>query len=411
MSAALDAASAAEAHGLGTSPRVAVIGAGLAGLACADALQRAGCSVSVFEKSRGPAGRMSTRRGEEADGRAWQCDHGAQYFTARDPAFKVELARWREAGVAAPWTPRLAVFGGAAPADEKGALRQGQGGRSGAIGGGAEKAEGIVRAEAARASSTERFVGTPGMTAPGRWLASRLALHTSTTVCRLLRHGGSKETSGRWQLQSQEHGVLPELFDAVALAVPAPQALALLDAVEVVDGVAPFDPVNAVGALGAVDAGLRKLAAAVAMRPCWALMARFDAPTGLAFDAAFVNAGPLRWIARDSAKPGRTGRTGAETWSLHASAEWSQAHVQCTPAEVTDALIAAFRALGGPAPSACTAHRWLYADSAQALHEACAWSETHRLGLCGDWLHGGRVEGAWLSGRALAQQMGGALAA
>jgi hypothetical protein len=28
-----------------------------------------------------------------------------------------------------------------------------------------------------------------------------------------------------------------------------------------------------------------------------------------------------------------------------------------------------------------------------------------RLGLCGDWLHGGKVEGAWLSGRALAQQV------
>ncbi|MEF8717273.1 MAG: NAD(P)-binding protein [Candidatus Accumulibacter necessarius] len=46
------------------------------------ALQRAGLEVSLFDKSRGPGGRMSTRRGDD-----WQCDHGAQYFTARHPAF------------------------------------------------------------------------------------------------------------------------------------------------------------------------------------------------------------------------------------------------------------------------------------------------------------------------------------
>ena len=60
------------------SPHVAIIGAGIAGLSCAAALQQGGLEVSLFEKSRGPAGRMSTRRGDD-----WQCDHGAQYFTRR----------------------------------------------------------------------------------------------------------------------------------------------------------------------------------------------------------------------------------------------------------------------------------------------------------------------------------------
>ena len=86
---------------------VAVIGAGLAGLSCATALRAAGLDVQVFDKSRGPAGRMSTRRGE-----GWSCDHGAQYFTARDPRFQAEVAAWEAAGVAAPWAPRLAVLGG-----------------------------------------------------------------------------------------------------------------------------------------------------------------------------------------------------------------------------------------------------------------------------------------------------------
>jgi predicted NAD/FAD-dependent oxidoreductase len=51
---------------------------------------------------------MSTRRGDD-----WQCDHGAQYFTARDPDFRAEVARWQALGVAAVWQPRLEVFGGA----------------------------------------------------------------------------------------------------------------------------------------------------------------------------------------------------------------------------------------------------------------------------------------------------------
>ena len=73
------------------SQPVAVIGAGLAGLSCAQALLQAGHTVHVFDKSRGPSGRMSTRRAEDQSG-PWQCDHGAQYFTARDAAFRSEVA-------------------------------------------------------------------------------------------------------------------------------------------------------------------------------------------------------------------------------------------------------------------------------------------------------------------------------
>ena len=77
---------------------VAVIGAGLSGLSCAHALLQAGHTVHLFDKSRGPSGRMSTRRAEDAHG-PWQCDHGAQYFTARDAAFRAEVARWQQAEV------------------------------------------------------------------------------------------------------------------------------------------------------------------------------------------------------------------------------------------------------------------------------------------------------------------------
>lgn len=51
---------------------IAVIGAGLAGLVVAERLRRAGCAVTVFEKSRGLGGRLATRRSDFG-----QFDHGA----------------------------------------------------------------------------------------------------------------------------------------------------------------------------------------------------------------------------------------------------------------------------------------------------------------------------------------------
>ena len=138
------------------------------------------------------------------------------------------------------------------------------------------------------------------------------------------------------------------------------------------------------------------------MAGCWALMLRFGAALDLSFDVAFVNHGPLRWVARDGSKPGRDGQ---ECWSLHASAEWSEAHIEDDAAAVAPILIEAFKALGGPDPQAWSAHRWRFAITESAVDGGCVWHAADRLGMCGDWLNGGRVEGAWLSGRAVAQQV------
>ena len=86
-----------------TQRRVAVIGAGMAGASASVALHNAGFAVTLFEKSRGASGRMSTRRNDE-----WQADHGAQYFTAKSPAFQAEVEAWRNKGWAAAWEGRIA---------------------------------------------------------------------------------------------------------------------------------------------------------------------------------------------------------------------------------------------------------------------------------------------------------------
>lgn len=337
---------------------VALIGAGIAGLSCARALRAAGVPVQLFDKSRGPAGRMSTRWGE-----GWQCDHGAQYFTARDSRFQAELQTWLAAGVAAPWAPRLQCFGDKPTTP------------------GAEANDAV-----------QRYVGAPQMTSPARHVAQDLTLHLNAPVTGLLRQ---PDGACRLRLAPEaKHplngdGTWPQAFSAVLLALPAPQVPPLLQ--------------------GGVDASGALLARAQAarMRGSWALMLRYAAPLNLGFDAAFVNEGPLRWVARDSSKPGRP--VDQETWLLHAQAEWSEAHLELSAEAVTPLLLRAFAALGANAePEVVTAHRWRYADTAPETlspEPGFAWAPASGLGLCGDWLHGGKVEGAWLSGLLLAQAL------
>ncbi|MBS1172840.1 MAG: dependent oxidoreductase [Proteobacteria bacterium] len=192
-------------------PRAAVVGAGIAGLSCATLLQSAGFEVGVFDKSRGPSGRMSTRRGDD-----WQCDHGAQYFTARNPDFRAEVARWQHAGVAASWRPRLHVLGDPSAHVPDPAL--------------------------------ERFVGVPRMSAPCRFLADGLGIEVGTSIRQLQRRPDG------WHLLSAERGWLDRSFDVALLALPAPQAAPLLREA------AP---------------GLAALAGNVVMRGAWALMLRY----------------------------------------------------------------------------------------------------------------------------------------
>jgi len=93
------------AHELGP---VAVIGAGVAGLACARTLADHDVEVRVFDKGRSVGGRLATR---EQDGR--QLDHGAQYLTARDPRFVRFVRSWMQDSVVARWDYRERDAGGA----------------------------------------------------------------------------------------------------------------------------------------------------------------------------------------------------------------------------------------------------------------------------------------------------------
>lgn len=335
----------------GGLPRVAVIGAGLSGLACAERLIGRGWPVTVFDKGRAPGGRMATRRAEApaatgsgASG-SLRFDHGAQYFTARDSRFRDRVEDWVARGAAASWTGRIVRIG---------------------EGGGIEESPG------------ERFVGTPGMTAPARLLAEPVAPRSGVRVAEVV------PGSAGWRLLDEAGRDLGS-YDRVAVAVPSPQAVPLL----------------------AEAPDLAATAADAIMAGCWSVLARFPRPLGLPYDGAFVTGSPLSWIARDSSKPGRDPGPG-ETWVLHGSPEWSQRHIEDEAADVIARLTAAFGDLAGTGAAGAdylAAHRWRFSIPVRGLDRECLYDPERGLGACGDWCLGGRVEGAYLSGLALADRI------
>ena len=93
-----DTSSPATAAAPGRGARhFAIIGAGMAGIACARTLVQAGHQVTVFEQAAAPGGRTAT-----VDSAFGSFDAGAQYFTVRDPRFARAIDT--VPGLCKPWS-------------------------------------------------------------------------------------------------------------------------------------------------------------------------------------------------------------------------------------------------------------------------------------------------------------------
>ena len=97
---------------------VVVVGADIAGIACAVELSAAGVPVRVLERARALGGRMAS-----ADLEGRPVDYGAAYFTVRDPEFAAVVEGWRTAGLARQWTSELTVFGAEGRRSKSGPVR------------------------------------------------------------------------------------------------------------------------------------------------------------------------------------------------------------------------------------------------------------------------------------------------
>ena len=334
----------------------AVVGAGLAGSACATGLARGGAQVTLFEKSSNVGGRMATRRARWLDAQGAEqeasFDHGALSFTPLRPRFKAAMARAVTSGCVTEWTPRVhAAWPGAA-------VRQ--------------------------------VVSAPTMPALCGHLVAGCTVHLERTVRRLQR-----AADGSWYVVVE--GVpLAGPFQQVVIAMPPAQAAVLV--------------------AGHHDQWANALMAR-RMEACWTLMAVTD-DVDWPWDAAEPDRGPLAWVLRNDRVPGRTAPPGLAVWTAHATPEWSAAHLEDEPQVVCAQLQSALAAQlptgrSGNPPIRwhhAYVHRWRYArpavDGADGVDgNRFLWDETLSLGVCGDFLAGAGVEAAWHSGDELADSM------
>lgn len=90
---------------------VLVVGAGMAGAACARACAGAGLAVRVLDRGHRAGGRMATRTLRDLPGGPHPADTGAPYFTASDDAFRGVVDGWLRRGLAREWTDTFHTAG------------------------------------------------------------------------------------------------------------------------------------------------------------------------------------------------------------------------------------------------------------------------------------------------------------
>ena len=156
----------------------AVIGAGMAGVTIARQLAGQGMEVTLFDKSKGTGGRMSSR--------SWQggwIDHGAPYFAARTEEFASYLQTQVPSTVCQPWPARV----------------QGVPSNDELVG----------------------YIGVPRNSSITRSLLGAINFQPSTRIAGLEREGK------RWLLFNDGETLLGH-WDLVVVTAPAPQTLALV---------------------------------------------------------------------------------------------------------------------------------------------------------------------------------------
>jgi renalase len=272
-------------------------------------------------------------------------DHGAQYFTIRDAGFHAALEPAIEKGIVQAWSVPL--------------MRTDAAGQ-------AQRLE----------DRAPRFVAVPGMTALAKLMANRLTVHSDQKIAAL------DGRPGEWVLATPQTAHGP--FDWVICTAPAPQTLDLLP-------------------LSEPD---RAAVSTVRMSGCFTLMLRLPQDMALPFSASQVEHPLISWIAANHTKPDRDP---SHALVIHANNQWSDMHLEDSPEAVRDLMLDAlkrlFPTIAWDEILSVDLHRWRFASVEQPLGRPFILDPALKIGACGDWCLGNRVEAAFLSGQALAENL------
>ncbi|MEZ0610680.1 NAD(P)/FAD-dependent oxidoreductase [Fibrella sp. WM1] len=321
---------------------IVIIGAGLAGLTAARELQRNGHSVTVLDKGRGVGGRLATRRMGH-DPEAGRADHGAQYFSARSPELQALVHDWQAQGLVREW-----------------------------------------HIEQSNPASFQhaRYAVTGGMSQLAKFLAQGLDIRTGERATYLA------QTETGWQVRCESG--LSLTTDALLLTLPAPQAMSLLGE----------------SGITLTEADQQALAG-IHYEPCLAVLLRLNRPSQLPSPGGLkLSDGPVSWLADNQQK----GVSDQPTVTIHASHTYSQQHLDDTDlsALIPELLAAVTDYVPADSIVDSQIHRWRYSNATERHQEpilAAILPGSGTLLFGGDGFGKGNVEGAFLSGLAMAQSI------
>jgi predicted NAD/FAD-dependent oxidoreductase len=309
--------------------KTAIIGAGMAGLTVASILRAAGYEATVFDKSNGTGGRLSSR----SYGSGW-IDHGAPYFSANMPYITNFLQEQLPAGKLQRWG---ALVSGTLRNDEQ-----------------------------------LQAIGVPRNSAITRGLLGDQPLQAATRITRI------EQIKKGWRLYD-DSGSLLGSWPLLIVAIPAPQALVLLKE----------------------QPRFAEQISGVRMEPAWVAAISAGQRRSKLPEVAVFQHPVIRRIVENSAKPQRGNDN---VYLVQAQKGWSEQHLEDPPELVGQQLLHSFSQLAGSDAEdrLLFVHRWRYAFTEKPLGQPFLWDRQLRLGVCGDWCLGRRVEDAWQSGADLA---------
>jgi len=227
-------------------------------------------------------------------------------------------------------------------------------------------------------ASAHRWIAKPSMNALGKFLGEGLDVRREAKILSVRREFGV------WELEIENQASWRA--GRLVLTAPVPQSLALLKAGEV-------------ELYKAWAGGL----AALTYHPCLALLVTLGGASAVPAEGVALTEGPVRWIADNSKKGIAPGVAAAVT--VHLNSEFAAEHYGKTEVELAPLVLPGIeRWLGAPVVGVAL-HRWKFSEPTATYSEPCVWRPELGLGLAGDAFGGPRVEGAALSGLALADKM------
>jgi renalase len=352
---------------------VAVIGAGMAGLVCAQRLQQKGFSVITVEKSRGLGGRAATRRLEDG----W-ADHGLRCLESQGPLTATLISRLLAQGLVRVWTDTI---------DE-------------ARSPDADQQSDTYPAIYPGADRHPRYIAAHGINTIAKTLGSRLEIWRSQRVEAI---GPTPEQTWSLSLVSSDAEPRSALqARAIVMAIPAPQALPLLQPL-VDQGLSP---------------ALVQAVQSVEFAPCVTAIATYSQSrlTKLPSCRAlrFPESDSIDWVSLETTKQPDADRP---IFVIQSTAMFANRHLEATDlTAVGQELLANIaEAIALPwlqSPEMLQVHRWRYALATRPISASYLMDlRPLPLACCGDWCGGNRIEDALRSGLAAAQHLQALLSA